>query len=113
MMVKPYLSYKMGLNDKVDENGYVNIGVEFAKDFNEQFNLEAGLDFGMIMLPDEDLAGNSSYNSLEITTIANYYVMPELDIIGGIGMEMDLTTEDANPVYAFVFGAEYTINLLK
>ena len=113
MMVKSYLSYRMGLNDKVDENGYVNVGVEFAKDFSEQFNLEAGLDFGMIMLPDEDLAGNSSYNSLEIATIANYYVMPELDILGGIGMMMDLTTEDANPVYTIMVGAEYTLNLLK
>jgi len=113
MMVKPYLMYKMGMNDKIDENGYFNIGLQFAKDFNEKMNLEAGLDFGMTMLPEEDLAGNDAYNELDVEAQFNYYVMPELDIYGGLGMNMDLTTEDANPVYMFGLGAVYTMNLLK
>ena len=113
MMVKPYLSYRMGLNDKVDDSGYLNIGVDFAKDFNEQLNLEAGLDFGMEMLADEDIAGNSSYNTLMVGTGINYYVIPELAIGVGYGMEMDLTTEDANPVHTIIAGAEYTLNFIK
>ena len=113
MMIKPYLSYRMGLNDKVDENGYLNIGVEFAKDFNEQFNLEAGLDFGMTMLPEENAAGDDMLNTLMVGTGVNYYVIPELNLIGGIGMIMDLTTKDANPAYIFSLGAEYTLNFIK
>jgi len=113
MMVKPYLMYKMGMNDKIDENGYFNIGLQFAKDFNEKMNLDAGLDFGMTMLPEEDLAGNDAYNELDVEAQLNYYVMPELDIYGMLAMNMDLTTEDANPIYVFGLGAVYTMNLLK
>ncbi len=113
MMIKPYLKYKMGMNDKVDENGYFNIGVDFGKDFSEQLNVTANLDFGMTMLPEEDAAGNDAYNELNVQAMAAYYVMPELAIGGGLGMYMDLTTEDANPVYLFMVGAEYTLDLIK
>ncbi|MDA3839150.1 MAG: hypothetical protein PF574_09245 [Candidatus Delongbacteria bacterium] len=113
MMVKPYLSYKMGLNDKVDENGYLNLGAGFAKDFTEQINITAALDFGMKMLAETNSVGDDAINTLMIGAGVNYYVMPELDIMGGIKMGMDLTTEDANPAYLFSLGAKYTLNLLK
>jgi len=113
MMVKPYLVFKMGMNDKIDENKYFNIGLDFAKDFNEQMNVEANLDFGMCMLPDEDAAGEDTYNTLSVDARMNYYVMPELDVYAGLGTLMDLTTEDANPYYGIEIGAIYTMNLLK
>lgn len=113
MMVKPYVSYKMGMNDKVDENGYVHVGADFAKDFNEQFNLVANLDFGMTMLPEEDDAGNDAYNTLSIGVTPNYYVMPELDIFVDLGLSMDLTSEEVDPGIAYGLGAIYTFNLLK
>lgn len=113
MMIKPYLSYKMGMNDKIDENGYFNIGARFVKDLNEQMNIDAGLDFGMKMLPEKDDADNDAYNTLVLDAQFNYYVMPELNVYGLFNMNMDLTTEDAEPVYALGLGAVYTMNLLK
>ncbi len=115
MMLKPYLTYKMGMNEDADPDSYMNIGVEFAKDFNEQMNLEAGLNFGMWMLDDADAVGSDedSYNYLDVDAQFNYYVMPELDVYGALGVAMDLTTEDDNPNYLFGLGAVYTMNLLK
>jgi len=116
MMIKPYVNYKMQLNEDAGfKDSWMNIGLMFAKDFNEQMNLEAGLNFGMWMLEDADLAGypEDSYNYLNVDAQFNYYVMPELDVFGLIGVAMDLTTEDDNPNYTFGLGAEYTMSFLK
>ncbi|MBU4486993.1 MAG: hypothetical protein KKD38_08700, partial [Candidatus Delongbacteria bacterium] len=69
MMVKPYLKYKMQLNEGSDteplqKDSSIDIGAVFAKDFSEQFNLEAGLDFGIKMLEEENTAGDDMLNSL-------------------------------------------------
>jgi hypothetical protein len=116
MMFKPYLSYEMQLNEDAGfKDSWLDIGVIFAKDFSEQFNLEANLNFEMWMLEDADLAGmaEDSYNTLNIGAQANYYVMPELNVYGLFNTEMDLTTEDAEPVYVFGLGAVYTLNFIK
>ena len=113
MMVKPYLMYKMGMNDLVDESSYLDLGLIFAKDFNEKMNMEAGLNFNMHMLPEADALDNDAYNTLDVDAKVNYYVMPELDVFGGFGVNMDLTTEDANPIYSILVGAEYTLNFVK
>jgi len=118
MMVKPYLAYKMQLNEGSDteplaKDSFINIGAIFAKDFNEQFNLEAGLDFGIQMLEEENAAGDDMLNKLGLGITGNYYVMPELDIFVDLGLSMDLTTEDVDPGIAYGLGAIYKFDLLK
>ncbi len=114
MMIKPYVNYKMQLNeDAAAKDSWMNIGLMFAKDFNEQMNLEAGLNFGMWMLDDAPAGAEDSYNYLDVDAQFNYYVMPELDVFGLVGVAMDLTTEDDNPNYTFGLGAVYTMNFLK
>jgi hypothetical protein len=111
MMVKPYLKYAMGMNDKVDEDGHLFLGLDFAKDFTETVNLEAGLEYYMQMPADSDVDGASHF---VLGALVNYYVMPELDIFGGIAYWMDMTKDnDTDPIMTIKVGAEYTLNLLK
>jgi hypothetical protein len=113
MMIKPYVQYKMGMNDKVDEDSYMSIGLDFVKDLNEQMNIQANLDFNMHMLADAPEGMEDSYNDIYVDAMFSYYVMPELAIGVGAGYAQDLTTEDANGVTMIMVGAEYTLNLLK
>ena len=113
MMVKPYVQYKMGMNDKVDEDSYMSIGLDFAKDLNEQMNIQANLDFNMHMLADAPEGMEDSYNDIYVDAMFGYYVMPELLVGAGVGYSQDLTTEDANGVTMIMLGAEYTLDLIK
>ncbi|MDA3886726.1 MAG: hypothetical protein PF638_14125 [Candidatus Delongbacteria bacterium] len=117
MMVKPYLKYTYQLNEGSDteplaKDTKVNIGVDFVKDFNEKFNLQAGLDFEIEEL-EESRNDEGMYNYLMIDAVASYYVIPELDVYANLGMSMDLTSDDADPGIAFGLGAIYTFNLIK
>ncbi|MBN2790493.1 MAG: hypothetical protein JXR69_09920 [Candidatus Delongbacteria bacterium] len=112
MMVKPYLKYRMQMNEDTGaKDADLNIGVDFVKDFTEQFNLEAGLNYMMVMPEDSDVDGESDF---AIGAGVNYYVMPELDIFAGFGYWMDMTKDnETDPIMTFTVGAEYTLNLIK
>jgi hypothetical protein len=45
----------------------------------------------------------------------NYYPkkMPELNVFGGMGMEVHLKEEDKTPEFTFKLGALYTFDFLK
>lgn len=111
MMIKPSLMYAMGMNDKYDEDGHLFLSLDFAKDFTEQINLEAGLEYYMQMPADSDIDGSSN---LDLGFLVNYYVMPELDIFGGFGYWMDMTKDnETDPEMTITVGAEYELNFIK
>jgi hypothetical protein len=111
MMIRPYLTYAMGMNDKVDEDGHLNLGIDFVKDFTETVNLEAGLDYYMQMPADSDIDGASN---LTLGALVNYYVMPELNVFGGFGYWMDMTKDnETDPIITIKIGAEYTFDFVK
>ena len=112
MMIKPYLSYMMQLNEDAGaKDAHLNIGAVYAQDFTEQLNLEAGLNYSMVMPEDSDVDGASDF---EIGALVNYYVMPELNIFGGFGYWMDMTKDnDSDPMITIKVGAAYTLDFLK
>jgi hypothetical protein len=111
MMIKPWLMYAMGMNDKVDEDGHFYLGLDFVKDFSEKVNLEAGFEYYMQMPADSDIDGASN---LDFGALVNFYVMPELDVFGGFGYWMDMTKDnETDPIITIKLGAEYTLNFIK
>lgn len=111
MMIKPWLMYAMGMNDKVDEDGHFYLGLDFVKDFTEKVNLEAGFEYYMQMPADSDIDGTSN---LDFGALVNFYVMPELDVFGGFGYWMDMTKDnETDPIITIKLGAEYTLNFIK
>lgn len=112
MMIKPYLSYEMQLNeDAAAKDAELNIGLDFVKDFTEQINLEAGLNYMMVMPEDSDIDGEAD---LTLEALVNYYVMPELDVFAGLEYWLDQTKDnESDPSITIKLGALYELNFIK
>jgi len=95
------------------KNSTVNFGLQYAKDLNKEFNLNAEADFTVIDLEKIDAAENGSYNYLALGSELNYYPNSVMRFIGGITATKDLTTEDAEFVYGLKFGIEAAVNFLR
>jgi len=113
MMVRPYVVYRMQLNEYFSKSSDLVLGAAYAQDFSEQLNLEANLGLTMHMLEDKDEFGDDTINYFGVSGKANYYLTTELCVFGGMGVNKNLTTKDAEPTYVFSVGAVYTIDELK
>jgi hypothetical protein len=87
-----------------------SLGLDYAQDINEQFNVTAGISGTSSMLDDEDA---NSINSLNIISRVNYYPMTELNVYGGFGALTHLKEKDSVPDYKLFLGAAYTFDFLE
>jgi hypothetical protein len=124
-MFKPFFSLKYQMKSDAIRifpweytRGYVgtyldiSFGAEYAQDITKEFNLTALLSATTWQLDDED---KNSINSMKLCANLNYYPkkMPELNVFGGMGMEVHLKEEDKTPEFTFKLGALYTFDFLK
>ena len=108
MMVKMMLDYKYQVNPDCMGGGHkdttVDLSLLFAYDVIKQIHASANFGFRVEELEMTDAAGNGNYNYLVFGVNGHFYPLSIFDLYGGFELNMDLTSEDADPGYKYELG---------
>ncbi|MBN2790494.1 MAG: hypothetical protein JXR69_09925 [Candidatus Delongbacteria bacterium] len=107
MMVKMSLDYLYQLNPDWSEGGKdttIDLGVLFAYDIIKEVNAGANLGFRVKELEMTDAFGYGSYNYFVFGAHGHYYPLPLFDVYGAFELDMDLTSDTAEPNFKFEVG---------
>lgn len=86
-------------------------GMEYAQDFNSQFNLISQLQYTTWQLHDDQY--DNSINALYFDSKLNYYPIKEVNVFGGMNMTVHLKEKDKEPEFKFYLGGVYTLDFLN